>query len=63
LKRRQVLLAAGRANIQPDKVPRIYAEVALEQLPGTIELFKTTIPAAFASANPELKEKFEKANC
>ncbi len=56
------VLAAGRANIQPDKVPRIYAEVALEQLPGTIELFKTTIPAAFASANPELKEKFEKAN-
>ncbi|MBP9092187.1 DUF885 domain-containing protein, partial [bacterium] len=56
------LLAAGRANIEPDKVPRIYAEVALEQLPGTIELFKTTIPAAFASANPVLKEKFEKAN-
>lgn len=56
------VLAAGRANIQPDKVPRIYAEVALEQLPGTIELFKTTIPAAFASANPELREKFEKAN-
>jgi uncharacterized protein (DUF885 family) len=56
------LLAAGRANIQPDIVPAIYAEVALEQLPGTIELFKTTIPAAFASANPELKEKFEKAN-
>jgi uncharacterized protein (DUF885 family) len=56
------LLIAGRENIQPDKVPRIYAEVALEQLPGTIELFKTTIPAAFASANPELKEKFEKAN-
>lgn len=56
------LLAAGRANIQPDIVPAIYAEVALEQLPGTIELFKTTIPAAFASANPELKEKFDKAN-
>lgn len=56
------LLVAARANIQPDIVPAIYAEVALEQLPGTIELFKTTIPAAFVTANPELKVKFAKAN-
>lgn len=56
------LLTAGRENIQPNIVPAIYAEVALEQLPGTIELFKTTIPAAFSTASPQLKEKFATAN-
>ena len=56
------LLAAAKENIQPNIVPPIYAEVALEQLPGTIELFKTTIPGIFATANPQLKEKFATAN-
>lgn len=55
------LLAQGRANLDPKLVPPVFAAVALEQLPGTIELFEKTIPAAFGDASPVLKERFKKA--
>ncbi len=56
------VLEAGKANLIPNKVPPIYCQIALEQLPGTIDLFKKTIPDAFKDADPALKERFTKAN-
>jgi uncharacterized protein (DUF885 family) len=40
--------ASARANLK--NVPRIYTEIALEQLPGTIGLFEKDVPAAFVDA-------------
>lgn len=55
------MLAQGKTNLDPKLVPPIFAAVALEQLPGTIELFEKTIPKAFNDASPALKERFNKA--
>ncbi len=53
--------ADGRANLK--NVPRIYAEIALEQLPGTIELFEKDLPAAFADATDSAtKAAFARSN-
>ena len=41
----KTLLAEARSNLR--NPPRIYAEVALEQLPGNIAFFKNDVPAAF----------------
>src|SRR5262249_3020939 len=56
--------ADARANPKPfKKVPRIYAEIALEQPPGTIGFFARDVPAAFADAtDPEAKAAFAKSN-
>jgi uncharacterized protein (DUF885 family) len=40
--------AAARANLK--NVPKIYTEIALEQLPDTIGFFEKDVPAAFADA-------------
>jgi uncharacterized protein (DUF885 family) len=40
--------ASARANLK--NVPRIYTEIALEQLPGTIGFFEKDVPAAFTDA-------------
>src|SRR6266567_2322830 len=40
--------ASARANLK--NVPRIYTEIALEQLPGTIGFFEKDVPAAFVDA-------------
>lgn len=56
------VLDCARVNLKAERVPKIYAEIALEQIPGTIEMFKTTIPQAFASVkDPVLQARFEKA--
>src|SRR5215831_20671076 len=53
--------ADARANLQG--VPRIYTEIALEQLPGTIGFFEKDVPAAFAdAADPALKSAFAESN-
>ena len=50
-------LLAARANLKDP--PKIYTEIALEQLPGLIEFFKTDVPAAFADVNDAtLKQQF-----
>jgi uncharacterized protein (DUF885 family) len=54
-------LSVAKQNLDVKLVPKMFAEVALEQLPGTIDLFESTIPEAFASADPALKERFRKA--
>jgi hypothetical protein len=54
-------LAAAHENLK--NPPRIYTEVALEQLPGLIALFEKNLPAAFADAtNPTIKAEFAKSN-
>ncbi len=43
--------------------PRIFTEVALEQIPGGIEFFQNDVPAAFANAqDPAVKAEFAKSN-
>src|SRR5262245_5207904 len=56
----QVFLAA-RANLK--NPPRVYTEVALEQLPGIISFFQNDVPAAFAEVKDEkLQHDFHAVN-
>ncbi len=56
-----VILRAGKANLK--NPPKIYTEVALEQLPGIIDFFKTSVPEAFKSVyDQNLQTEFKKAN-
>jgi uncharacterized protein (DUF885 family) len=55
------VFAAARANLQ--NPPKIYTEIALEQLPDIISFFQNDVPAAFADASdPALKAAFAKSN-
>src|SRR5499427_2970956 len=52
---------AARANLK--NPPRIFTEVALEQVPGTISFFKNDVPAAFTEVkNEKLLAEFKRAN-
>ena len=54
-------LAEGRTNLK--NPPRIYTEVALEQIPGIIRFFQKDVPAAFPNVHdPTLLEEFHKTN-
>ncbi len=54
-------LLAARENLR--NPPRIYTEVAIEQLPDIISFFQTDLPAAFAAADdPDLRARFQIAN-
>src|SRR5579864_4757540 len=54
-------LGQARANLR--NPPRIYTEVALEQLPGDIEFFKHDVPAAFqAVSDRKLLDDFHASN-
>ena len=53
--------AAAHANLQ--NPPKIYTEIALEQLPDIISFFQNDVPAAFAGASdPAVKAAFAKSN-
>ncbi|HXP83101.1 MAG TPA: DUF885 domain-containing protein [Bryobacteraceae bacterium] len=55
------VLAAARVNLK--NPPRIYTEVAIEQLPGNISLFENDVPLAFkAVSDPALLADFQAAN-
>ena len=55
------VFAAARANLK--NPPRIYTEIALEQLPGIVSFFQNDVPAAFATVtDPALKAQFAKSN-
>jgi hypothetical protein len=55
------VFAAARANLK--NPPRIYTEIALEQLPDIVSFFQNDVPAAFAGASdPEVKAAFVKSN-
>ena len=55
------LLAAARVNLQ--NPPRIFTEIAIEQLPDIVGFFQHDVPQAFADArDPALKSEFAKTN-
>jgi hypothetical protein len=60
-KQMPALIAAARANLK--NPPRIFTEIAIEQLPGTVDFFKNDVPAAFAGVkDPALKAEFAKTD-
>ena len=60
-KQMPALLAAAHANLK--NPPRIFTEIAIEQLPGDISFFQHDVPDAFADAkNPAVKAEFAKSN-
>ena len=55
------LLDQARQNLK--NPPRIYTEVALEQIPGIIGFFQKDVPEAFSEAkDPAIKQAFNQAN-
>ena len=55
------VLQSGRRNLS--NPPRVFTEVALEQLPDTIEFFRKDVPAAFVEVkDPQLLGEFKVAN-
>lgn len=55
------VLAAARVNI--NNPPRIYTEIALEQLPGIISFFQHDVPDSFASVKDQsLLNEFKSSN-
>jgi len=55
------LLAEARVNLK--NPPRIYTEIAIEQLPDIITFFQHDVPLAFADAkDPALKAEFAQTN-
>jgi uncharacterized protein (DUF885 family) len=53
--------AAARGNLK--NTPKIYTEIALEQLPGTVDFFVKDVPAAFVDARDSTtKADFAEAN-
>jgi uncharacterized protein (DUF885 family) len=55
------LLDEARANLK--NPPRVYTEIAIEQLPGVVSFFDHDVPLAFADAqDPALKAEFAKTN-
>jgi len=54
-------LRAARANLE--NPPKIYTEIALEQLPGLISFFRNDVPAAFTDVSDKaLKKEFAASN-
>ena len=55
------VLAEARKNL--DNPPKIYTEIALEQLPGLVSFFQHDVPAAFAEVtDADLKQQFAASN-
>lgn len=55
------LLAEARKNV--DNPPRIYTQIALEQLPGMIRFFQVDLPKTFEKVNDEaLQKQFAESN-
>ena len=55
------ILKMARENL--NNPPRVYTEIAIEQLPGDIGFFEKDLPLAFADAtDAELKAEFAKSN-
>jgi uncharacterized protein (DUF885 family) len=54
-------LEAARQNLS--NPPKVFTEIALEQLPGTIEFFRKDVPAAFSEVkDPGLLAEFKASN-
>jgi uncharacterized protein (DUF885 family) len=60
-KQMPALLEDARVNLQ--NPPRIFTEIAIEQLPDIIHFFENDVPQAFADAHdPALKAQFAQSN-
>jgi uncharacterized protein (DUF885 family) len=60
-KRMPVILASARANLKDP--PRIFTEVAVQQVPGLINFFQNDVPAAFSEVkDPQLLAEFHQTN-
>jgi uncharacterized protein (DUF885 family) len=60
-KQMPALLAAAHANLQ--NPPRIFTQIAIEQLPGIVSFFQHDVPQAFTDAHdPALKAEFASSN-
>src|SRR5208337_4176842 len=60
-KKMPALLAQARVNLK--NPPRIYTEIAIEQLPGIVSFFEHDVPLAFADAKDHaLKAEFVVTN-
>ncbi len=60
---RQIPKLLENARINLKNPPRIYTEIAIEQLPGIIRFFQHDVPAAFADAtDAALNEEFAHTN-
>jgi uncharacterized protein (DUF885 family) len=60
-KQMPALLAAARVNLQ--NPPRIFTEIAIEQLPDIVSFFEHDVPQAFADAkDPALNAEFAQTN-
>jgi uncharacterized protein (DUF885 family) len=56
-------LEAARTNLQPSLAPKVYVDIALQQMPATIGFFNNDVPLAFAKvADGPDKQAFAKAN-
>jgi uncharacterized protein (DUF885 family) len=58
-KRIPVILNDARANLS--NPPKVYTDVALEQMPGIISFFETAVPEAFSTVKDETLQKEFKA--
>ena len=60
-KQMPTLLNDARVNLK--NPPRIYTEIAIEQLPGIVSFFEHDVPLAFADAkDPAVKAEFAQSN-
>jgi len=60
-KQMPAVLQAAHANLK--NPPRIYTEIALEQVPGLVSFFQNDVPEAFKDAkDPALKKEFAQTN-
>jgi len=60
---KQMPAMLGDARVNLKNPPRIFTEIAIEQLPGIISFFQNDVPLAFADAkDTELKAEFAKSN-
>jgi uncharacterized protein (DUF885 family) len=60
-KQMPALYEDARVNLK--NPPRIFTEIAIEQLPGIVSFFQTDVPSAFADAkDPALKAEFAQTN-
>ena len=60
-KQMPALLADARVNLK--NPPRIYTQIAIEQLPGIVDFFQHDVPLAFADAkDPALQAEFARTN-
>src|ERR1035437_8086018 len=60
-KQMPAVLAEARVNLK--NPPRVFTEIAIEQLPGIVSFFEHDVPLAFADAkDPSLKTEFAGTN-